>query len=98
MSPKPNTFKIGLFTLIALGLLWPACWLSAQKVISRPKPGLKPPSSARSAGLSVGSSVQLRGVPIGHVSRITFAWNVYPKSNLGFVVVEFDMEGEPCCP
>ena len=45
------------------------------------------------SGLSDGSTVELRGVHIGRVSRITFAWNVYPKSRLGLIIVEFQVEG-----
>jgi paraquat-inducible protein B len=44
-------------------------------------------------GLSVGSGVQLRGVPIGKVTQIAFAWSKYPKTKTKFIVVEFEVEG-----
>jgi ABC-type transporter Mla subunit MlaD len=93
MSANPNTFKIGLFTLIALGLLVAGVLAFGAKSYFAPKTRFETAVPGEVSGLSVGSSVELRGVPIGHVSRITFAWNVYPKSNSGFIVVEFDVEG-----
>ena len=92
MSAKPNTFKIGLFTLIALGLLVAGVLAFGAKSYFAPKTRFETAIAGDVAGLSVGSSVQLRGVPIGHVSRITFTWNVYPNSKLGFIIVEFEVE------
>ncbi len=93
MSANPNTFKIGLFTLVALGLLVAGVLAFGAKSYFVPKTKFETAIAGEVAGLSVGSSVQLRGVPIGHVSRITFAWNVYPQSKSGFIVVEFEVDG-----
>jgi ABC-type transporter Mla subunit MlaD len=93
MSATPNTFKIGLFTLIALGLLVAGVLAFGAKSYFAPKTRFETAVAGEVSGLSVGSSVQLRGVPIGHVSRITFAWNIYPKSTSGFIIVEFEVEG-----
>ncbi|HTV41330.1 MAG TPA: MlaD family protein [Candidatus Sulfotelmatobacter sp.] len=93
MSANPNTFKIGLFTLIALGLLVAGVLAFGAKSYFVPKSRFETAVPGEVSGLSVGSSVELRGVPIGHVSRITFAWNVYPKSKSGLIVVEFNVEG-----
>jgi ABC-type transporter Mla subunit MlaD len=46
------------------------------------------------AGLSVGSGVELRGVPVGKVRRIGFDWNVYPGTTNGYIIVEFEVEQE----
>ena len=93
MSANPNTFKIGLFTLIALVLLVAGVLAFGAKSYFSPKTRFETAVPGEVSGLSVGSSVELRGVPIGHVSRITFAWNVYPKSDSGLIVVEFNVEG-----
>lgn len=94
MSANPNTFKIGLFTLVALALLVAGVLAFGAKSYFAPKTRFETAVPGEVSGLSVGSSVELRGVPIGHVSRITFAWNVYPKSTSRFIVVEFDVEGD----
>jgi len=93
MSAKPNTFKIGLFTLIALALLVAGVLAFGAKSYFAPKTRFETAIAGDVSGLSVGSSVQLRGVPIGRVSRITFTWNVYPKSRVRFIIVEFEVEG-----
>lgn len=92
MSANPNTFKIGLFTLIALALLVAGILAFGAKSYFAPKTRFETAIAGEVSGLSVGSSVELRGVPIGRVSRITFAWNVYPHSKSRFIVVEFEIE------
>ena len=92
MSTRPNTFKIGLFTLIAIGLLVAGVLAFGAKSYFAPKTRFETAIAGEVSGLSVGSSVQLRGVPIGQVSRIIFAWNVYPKSNSRLIVVEFEVD------
>jgi len=43
-------------------------------------------------GLSVGSRVELRGVPIGKITQINFIWNVYPESKGKMIIVEFEVD------
>src|SRR5208283_5078700 len=43
------------------------------------------------SGLSVGSTVELRGVRVGKVTRIGFSWNEYQESSPDYVVVVFEM-------
>jgi ABC-type transporter Mla subunit MlaD len=38
--------------------------------------------------------VELRGVPIGKVNRITFAWHAYPESKSRLIVVEFEVDSD----
>ena len=42
----------------------------------------------------MGSGVQLRGVPVGKVSQITFAWKLYPNSKVNYIIVVFEVEGD----
>ena len=91
---NPNTFKIGVFTLVALALLVAGILAFGAKSYFAPKTKFETAIAGEVTGLSVGSSVQLRGVPIGKVSRITFAWSVYPKSNSSLIVVEFEVQGD----
>ena len=92
MSAKPNTFKIGLFTLIALGLLVAGVLAFGVKSYITPKTRFETAITGEVSGLSVGSSVQFRGVPVGQVSRITFAWTVYPKSKSNYIIIEFNVD------
>ena len=92
MSANPNAFKIGFFTLIALGLFVAGILAFGAKSYFTPKTKFETAIPGEVSGLADGSSVELRGVPIGHVSRITFAWSVYPKSKLPYIIVEFEVE------
>ena len=42
-------------------------------------------------GLSVGSPVKLRGVPIGKVTFIGFVWNEYPEFGTEYVLILFEV-------
>ena len=94
MSANPNMFRIGLFTLVALALLVGGILAFGAKSYFTPKTKFETAIPGEVSGLAVGSTVELRGVPIGRVSRITFAWSVYPKSKSADIVVEFEVEGD----
>jgi ABC-type transporter Mla subunit MlaD len=93
MSTKPNTFKIGLFTLGAIGLFVAGLLTFGAKGYFTKKTVFETAIEGEVAGLSEGSSVELRGVPVGKVTRITFAWNVYPESKTRLIIVEFEVDG-----
>jgi ABC-type transporter Mla subunit MlaD len=94
MSAKTNNFKLGLFTLVGLGLLITGIlafgtWSAVEKktLFETYLPG-------DVSGLSVGSSVEFRGVHVGKVTRIGFSWNEYQPSQPGWVVVVFEMNDD----
>ena len=93
MSAKTNNLKIGIFVLIALALLVSGLLAFGAKSFFTPKTRFETAIATEVSGLSVGSSVQLRGVPVGKVTRITFAFNVYPQSKSGHIIVQFEIEG-----
>ena len=91
MSAKANNFKLGLFTLVGLGLLvvgilafgtWSA--FEKKSLFETYVPG-------DVSGLSVGSAVEFRGVRVGKVIHIGFSWNEYQDSQPGLIVVVFEM-------
>lgn len=92
MSAKANTAKIGLFVILAVVLLVAGLLLFGAKSYFVPKSKGETAIPGEVYGLSVGSGVQLRGVPIGKVTRITFAWALYPHTKSSFIVVEFEVE------
>ena len=94
MSAKTNNFKLGLFTLVGLGLLVTGIlafgtWSAVEKktLFETYVPG-------DVSGLSVGSAVEFRGVHVGKVTRIGFSWNEYQASQPGWVVVVFEMNDD----
>jgi phospholipid/cholesterol/gamma-HCH transport system substrate-binding protein len=94
MSEKTNNFKLGLFTLVGIGLLVTGIlafgtWSSFQKKIlfETYVPG-------DVSGLSVGSAVEFRGVRVGKVTHIGFSWNEYQDTEPGSVVVVFEMRDD----
>jgi len=93
MSAKPNTFKIGLFMLVAIALFVAGLLAFGAKSYFTKKTLFETAIEGEVSGLSEGSRVELRGVPIGKVTRITFAWNIYPESKSRWIIVEFELEG-----
>src|SRR5215469_4198991 len=94
MSAKNNHLKIGSFILIAFALLIAGLLAFGAKSYFSPKTHFETAVEGDVAGLSVGSSVQLRGVPIGKVTRITFSWDAYRGSKANVLVVEFDVDND----
>ena len=45
-------------------------------------------------GLAVGSAVELRGVNVGKVRRISFSWSEYQETTPSYIVVEFEMRDD----
>lgn len=93
MSAKTNNIRIGIFVLVAIFLFIVGILAFGAKSYFVTKSTLETAIEGEVYGLSVGSKVELRGVPIGKVSRIAFAQNEYPKSGSDAIVVEFQIEG-----
>lgn len=91
MSAKANHFKIGLFVLAAIALLVFGLMAFGARSFFQKKTIFETAVEGDVYGLSTGSRVELRGVPIGQVTRIAFAWSEYPESKKGFVIVEFQV-------
>ncbi len=94
MSAQTNNFKLGLFTLVGLGLLITGVlafgtWSAVEKktLFETYVPG-------DVSGLSVGSAVEFRGVHVGKVTHIGFSWNEYQAGQPGWIVVVFEMNDD----
>ena len=92
MSAKANNLKIGLFVIAALTLLLIGLMAFGARSYFEKKTAFETAIAGDVYGLSVGSSVELRGVPIGKVTQIAFIWNEYPQSKMGYIIVEFEVE------
>lgn len=95
MSVKANYFKIGVFVIVAVGLLTAA-------IVSFAMPKLDKPIYVETymdesvAGLNVGSQILYRGVKIGRVENISFALSRYnTNARYGrYVVLDMVIESE----
>jgi phospholipid/cholesterol/gamma-HCH transport system substrate-binding protein/paraquat-inducible protein B len=93
MHTKANHFKIGVFVIIASGLLVVA-------IVMLAKPSMEEPMYIETymdesvAGLNVGSPITYRGVDIGRVEEIAFVSSRYESSvELGrYVVIDMVIE------
>jgi ABC-type transporter Mla subunit MlaD len=92
MSAKSNNIRIGVFVIIAVVLLILGLLAFGAQSYFETKTRFETLVYGEVAGLSEGSRVQLRGVPVGRVTKIDFAWNVYPDSTSIGIVVEFEVK------
>jgi phospholipid/cholesterol/gamma-HCH transport system substrate-binding protein/paraquat-inducible protein B len=95
MSTKANYFKIGVFVVVAAGLL-------VASIVAFAMPRMHEPMYIETymdesvAGLNVGSKIAYRGVDVGRVENITFVSNRYESSiDFGrYVVIDMVIESE----
>jgi ABC-type transporter Mla subunit MlaD len=94
MSAKTNNFKLGLFTLVGLGLLMTGVLAFGTWSTFEKKSLFETYVPGDVSGLSVGSAVEFRGVRVGKVASIGFSWNEYQELQPGWVVVAFEMRDD----
>jgi ABC-type transporter Mla subunit MlaD len=94
MSAKTNNFKLGLFTLVGIGLLVTGILAFGTWSAFEKKSLFETYVPGDVSGLSVGSAVEFRGVRVGKVTHIGFSWNEYKDSQPGCVVVVFEMKDD----
>ena len=94
MRAKTNYFKLGLFVLGGVALLIAGLLAFGAKSYLSPKTKFETAIPGEVSGLSVGSRVEFRGVPVGKVTRITFAWVLYPQSKSRLIIVQFEVDGD----
>ncbi len=101
MSAKPNFFKIGIFILGGIAVLVAALLVFGGGQIFRQRVFMETFIERTAQGVDIGSPVKFRGVLIGKVSEITFAFKAYPMSeaqgwaNYVIIVMEIDREVFP---
>ncbi len=86
-----NHFKIGLFIVAGLGLFIAGLFAFGARTYFEPKTTYETYVQGDVEGLSVGSPVELRGVNVGKVTHIGFTWNIYPDTDKGSILVEFEI-------
>jgi ABC-type transporter Mla subunit MlaD len=91
MRERSRQFKIGLFVLGAAAILVGALFaFGVERRLAR-KVRFETYVAGNADGLTVGSSVKLKGVAVGEVTKIGFSWIEYPGGEPACVVVAFDV-------
>ncbi|MHC4229256.1 MAG: MlaD family protein [Planctomycetota bacterium] len=80
MGTKPSYFKTGLFVITAGLLILAAVIVFGSGLFAQDKTYFESYFDESLSGLSVGSPVELRGVRIGQVEKVTFIRNEYGAS------------------
>jgi phospholipid/cholesterol/gamma-HCH transport system substrate-binding protein/paraquat-inducible protein B len=74
---KPNYFKIGLFVIVAFILILTAIVVFGSGLFTEEKIYFETYFDGSVSGLNIGAPMELRGVRMGQVEKITFARNEY---------------------
>lgn len=83
MSQRANSFKIGLFVIIAVAMLLVGLSLLGVRALFRPTLAAETYFTESISGLNVGAPVKLRGVAMGKVRRIGFVDEKYHIDHAG---------------
>lgn len=94
MSTPANNFKLGLFTLVGVILLIVAIFFFGVRSYFQPTTLFETYFVGDVAGLTVGSTVELRGVRVGKVKKINFSWVEYQDTDPSYIVVVFEMRND----
>ncbi len=101
MSARPNYFRLGLFVILGFAMIIGALLVFGGGQMFRPKAYAETYVNGSVQGVDIGSGVKFRGVQIGRVVEIDFAFNRYDKANLDqaqnyvVLVMEIDREVAP---
>jgi phospholipid/cholesterol/gamma-HCH transport system substrate-binding protein/paraquat-inducible protein B len=92
MNSKANYIRIGIFVLVAIFLFTVGLLAFGARSYFVTKLTYETAVQGDVTGLSIGSAVLYRGIPIGKVSNIVLAPNLYPNSTSDVIVVEFEVD------
>jgi len=98
MSAHTNYFKLGLFIIGASTLLLLALVFFGLGALTKHKVRLETYFDESVQGLDVGSPLKFKGVKIGSVERIRFAYNKYDMKDVPFRYVLVEMALDPETP
>lgn len=92
MSSGPNDFKLGSFVLFGVAILLAAIFIFGASKWFEGKTVEETYVNGNVDGLKVGSTVTLRGVPVGQVTAVNFTWNIYHRAEPRLVYVQFEVD------
>jgi len=91
MEVKSNDLKLGMFVLIAFGLLCAGLFAFGAMTYFQRTVLAETYASGAVDGLTLGAPVTLQGVKVGKVTKIDFSWNIYSESEPRYVIIEFEV-------
>ena len=91
MSTPANHFKLGLFTLCGLAIVIMGIFAFGARGYFERTSLYETYIAGDVTGLTVGSAVDLRGVRVGKVTRISFSWGEYQETQPSYIVVVFEL-------
>ncbi len=94
MSTPANNFKLGIFTLVGVIILIVAIFFFGVRSYFQPTTLFETYFAGDVTGLTVGSTVELRGVRVGKVKYINFSWVEYSDTDPSYIVVVFEMRND----
>lgn len=98
MSAQPNFFRIGLFIVIGLAIFAGGLIAFGAGQIFKKRIYIETYINSSVQGVDKGTPVKFRGVPIGAVSNISFAFNDYGTTNevdrYNYVVILMEIDKE----
>jgi phospholipid/cholesterol/gamma-HCH transport system substrate-binding protein len=94
MSTPANNFKLGLFTLLGVTILIGALFAFGARSYFKPTTEFETYFPGDVAGLAIGSTVELRGVRVGKVTKINFSWVEYEDTQPSYIIVVFEMRND----
>ncbi len=92
MSEKASQFRIGLFVVLGVAIVLAGLFVFGIRSAFQPTYMFETYTTGNVDGLTVGSVVKLRGVPVGKVTEIGFSWNLYELGQPTCVVVRGQVE------
>jgi phospholipid/cholesterol/gamma-HCH transport system substrate-binding protein len=92
MNAKANYIRIGIFVLIAIFLFVAGLLAFGARSYFATKLTYETAIQGDVTGLSIGSSILYRGIPIGKVSEIGIAPNFYPNSTSDVIIVRCQID------
>lgn len=98
MDEKRSYFRLGLFVVVALAVLFAILFVLGGRSLFQPTLTVETYFDKSVAGLEVGAPVQFRGVPLGQISAILMSTAVYeedvpPGKRKGYIVVRAKLSG-----
>ena len=97
MSAQINPVKLGLFVLLALGLLMAGLLILGGNTLWRERVLVETYLNESAQGLDVGSAVKMRGVRVGNIEEISFVYSQYAEAYQGgyrYVLVVIGLQPE----
>jgi len=99
MGEKQGNFRLGVFVIVSLGILFAILFILGGRSLFQPTFTIETYFDGSVSGLELGAPVQFRGVPVGQISEILTSSAVYQRevpvdSRRSYIVVRAKLSGD----